>query len=201
MSEVEQDVVVSKQKRNEKPIKNVWGKQCVGTIFFCIFALLVVLIPVNFVDMTMAYNVLPFIGDSSIFETQAILIQGFGAFSGLEDTILKTLQLVLYYATYGYLGIVALNIVFSLLLIVTRSVTLRVIFKILSILFGFAMIAIMAAHLIYLGGYIGIMLTDMSSGAEISNIPDNNALLFGIAVSIMSGLLIKRQFCWYARLY
>ena len=63
------------------------------------------------------------------------------------------------------------------------------------------MLAIMALHLIYLAGYVGIMLTDMSSGATTSSIPDNNALLFGLAVSIFSGLLIKRQFCWYARLY
>lgn len=187
-------------KRKQRFEKNVSIKQCVTTIIASVVALLVLLIPVDLVNGTMALNTMPIIGDESFFVAQLQMAYGFNFLAGLDIAICETIGMVLNYSLYGYIGILALDILFSLLLIATKSVIARRIFKFFTIIFGFVMLAIALCQLLHIGGFIGLTIGQMQPENNIV-IPDMNGLIFSIAVFFVSIVMIKRQFNWFARWY
>lgn len=179
--------------------KNVSTKQCIVTIIGSLIALLVLLVPVDFVNMKFAFASLPFIGDGSMFVVQNEIANGLGYLAPLSSEICALVGMVLNYATYAYVGILALNILFSLILIITRSVIARSFFKVLSIIFGILMIAIAVSQVAFIGGFIGLTIASFTTPGVVT--PADNGILFVIAVLCVSIVMVKRQFNWFSKWY
>ena len=188
-----------KHRRKKRFEKNVYTKQCVITIIGSLIALAVLAVPVDMVNFSFAFMGLPFIGDGSFFNAQLEVATGLNALANLPLSTCELIGMIFNYAVYAYVGILALNIVFSLFLIITRSEIARGLFKVLSLLFGLAMLAIAAIQLVYLGGFIGLTIQDFS--AAFPSTPQNNGVLFAIATFCFAIIMIKRQFNWFAKWY
>lgn len=212
-----EDKKKSKKKKSEKPkkdeapensekpvkqIKNVSVGQCIRTILFSIFAFCVALIPATFgnTGINITLNTLPIIGDGSISNAQLGSATGFAALLNM-DSLLDTISSLLNLSVIAYFGILAANVLFSLFLAITRFQVLRVIFKIYSILAGFAMIFILLMSLVHLMGFFGLIIQGIIPIETVMTAIETSAILTAIGLAIFSGLLIGRQFKWFARLY
>lgn len=203
MSETEQILTINSANNREKPIKNVNKKQCLGSLISSIIALCVFLIPMTFgsAGFNLTYKFLPIIGDGSIFATQEIMCINFASLAGLSDEIVSILKMVMEYGLYAYVGILAFNILFSLLLIITRSQILRCFCKIISIISGIAMIIISASCLVYIAGFAGKFIMNAGAIETIMVDLEVSGLLFILGLIIFAIRHSIKQFKWYSKLY
>ncbi len=183
-----------------KTIPNVSVKSCFGTIIVSLIAICVLLLPATFgsVGMRLSFQFMPLIGDGSITENNQLVAQGFSALSGLDTSLVA---MILDYTTLAYMGILGVNIVFALLLAITRATTLRVFFKFYSILAGFAMLAIFLSSLIYIAGFAGLFIHAIMPFSDIMTALETSAILYALGRAILSAFLIKKQFIWFGKLY
>lgn len=191
-------------------VKNVNLKQCVGTIIFALVSLCVLFIPFTFGAAGINCSYKAFISDESgvnlITVASANALEGFLSVAKItEQSTIEIISQILYYGERAYFVILAADILFALLLIFTRSQILRLIFKIISILFGFAMLAVFASNIIYIAGIAGgfICSTDlMDMGMEaVMSILETSGILFALGTMLFSAFLVKKQFKWFAKLY
>ncbi|MBQ8427005.1 MAG: hypothetical protein IJX16_04510 [Clostridia bacterium] len=205
--EVQNDSTIvqsAKDVKVEKPvkqIKNVSVKQCFKTIFLSLIALCVAFIPITFgnVGINMTYQALPIISDGSIAEIQVVAAEGFSLLVGSDVSAIIANALNI--GTIAYFGILVANIVFSLLLIFTRSQILRIIFKVYTIIAGFAMICILLLSIVHIVGVSGFIIKGVVPIEEIMSFLETSAILTMLGMAIMSGVNIGKQFRWFERLY
>ena len=191
-----------KKDKDQKHVKNVSVKQCIGTIIFCLFSLVIFLIPFTFGNsgLSLTYNFLPIIGDGSILETPAYIVEGAGALFGLSD-LEDIFQLVLDIDTLVFLAILGFDVLFSLILAIFRSVILRVFCKIITIIAGLLMIIIMFTSILQITGIFGALIMGVVEPQNFMAMLEISGVLFAIGMAIMSGMMIKRQFKWFGKLY
>ncbi len=196
-------ITEKKKVKSVKQIKNVSVKQCFGTIFFSLFALCVALIPITFgnTGINMTFKALPIIGDGSIAVAQTNSANGIVVLFKLSESLSETFASLLNIATLAFYGILLANIVFALFLVITRLQKIRIIFKIYSILAGFAMIFILAMSLVHIIGFFGLIIQGIIPIESVMTAIETSAILTAIGTAIISALLIGKQFRWFARLY
>ena len=190
-------------KKKEKHVKNVNVKQCFGTIFSSLFAALVALIPVTFgsVGITFLYKTLPIVGDESFIALSLSTLPGFEAVTKLDASIIEILSMIMEYAPYAFFGILAGNIAFSFLLIITRSQILRVFFKIITIFAGFAMLAVTLIYLVYIIGFAGYFIQGMIPIDKIMPSLETSGFLVALGFIFMGFSMTGKQFKYFAKLY
>ena len=195
---------------NEKHIKNVNVKQCVFTIIISLIMVAVAFIPLTFGNAGYNFAFKSLIGGNAEKQIFAdALLTGFnGLFTvfGMKDSpIVLTVVTVMGYATYAYFGILALNIVMALILAVSRSEALRVVFKVISIIAGVLMLVIAVAYLAHFVGCIFATISSMQLGEDFLNsllsTIDTCGLLFSVGMVIFASIMVKKQFKWFAKLY
>ena len=186
-----------------KQIKNVYVKQCITCMLFCLIALCVALIPATFgnVGINMTYKILPIIGDGSIEGAQAQSAKGLAALFGLSTDLESTFTMMFNIGTISYFSILLLDFIFSLFLAITRIQVMRIIFKIYSILAGIAMILILFLSIGHVVGFAGLIIQGVIMPDQILTAMETSAILTYIGMAIFSGLLIGKQFRWFERLY
>lgn len=179
--------------------RNVSIKQCIITIVASLIALCVLFIPLSFNGGPMAIKTMPIIGDGSYLELQKYIAGGFSSLANLGDSGISLIGLLLNLSIYAYIGILLCDILFAILLIATKSVILRIIFKVFSIIFAILFVAIVMIQLLHIAGYVGWTLHDVTS--EVKMCPSLDAFVFAIAIMAVSVVMVNRQKNWFARWY
>ena len=190
--------------KKEKHVKNVNVKQCFFTIFGAILGCIALVLPATFgSEFTFLYQHMPIINDIKSFDMTSTvnILYGLQALFGLETTLLENLDMIYSYAPLAYFGILALDVVMALFLIITRSQILRVIFKILSILLAFTMLAFALLYLAYIVGFAGLFIHSIIKIENLLSSLDKSGLLVALGFVVLGFTFTKKQFKWFARLY
>lgn len=184
-------------------VKNVNVKQCFGTIFMSLIAACVALIPVTFGSggINMLYTRLPLVGDETFIVQSVSFVPFFGEVTKLGADVIEILAMVMEYAPYAYFGILAANIVFSLLLIITRSQILRFIFKIITIFAGFAMLIVALNYIVYIVGFAGLFIQGTIPAEQIMQYLETSGILVALGFVIMGFSMTGKQFRYFSKLY
>ncbi|MBQ3116547.1 MAG: hypothetical protein IJC07_05920 [Clostridia bacterium] len=204
---MENEVIVQTDKPIDKDLqeaskryqRNVSIKQCIITIVASLIALCVLFIPLSFNGGPMAIKTMPIFGDGSYLELQKYIAGGFGALANFNDSAVSTVGTILNLSIYAYIGILLCDILFAIILIATKSVIARIIFKVFSIIFAVAFVGIVMIQLLHILGYIGWTLHDITS--EVKMCPPVDAFVFAIAVMAVSVVMVNRQKNWFSRWY
>lgn len=185
-----------------KQIKNISIGQCIKTIIVSLIALCVALVPVSFgsLGLHMTYETFPIIGDGSIVYPQASAAVGFSSLLN-NPSMANLIATLLKISFLAYFIIMLANILFSLFLVIFRIQGSRIFFKIYTIIAGVAMIFIFVMSIIQIVGFAGLIINAIIPYDGIMQELERSAILTMIAMSIMSGLLISKQFKWFERLY
>lgn len=186
-------------------LKNVNIEQCIYTIIASLVALLIIFIPATFGEsygIQPLYKVMPMVGSGAFLENHTIMMTGFVGLIQLDASLISTFTQVLDLLHTAYFLILAANIIFSLLLIITRSEFLRLIFKIVSIFAGLIMLATALSYLVYLAGLAGIFIKGGAIAPEnILTIIDGSGILVAIAFIVFGFAMTGRQFKYFDKLY
>ena len=122
-----------------------------------------------------------------------------------DAPLVSTVSTVMGYATYAYFIILALDVIMALILAVSRSEILRLVFKIISIIAAVLMLVIALAYLVHFVGCVFATIASMQIGEDFLNsllaTIDTCGLLFSIGMVIFASIMVKKQFKWFAKLY
>ncbi len=182
-----------------KKIKNVDIKQCVGMLIFSIFTICTIFIPFKFAGPDFAFNHLPVIGNGDIVTSQ--LSYTSSIFSMLKMSMPSIFETIANASIYIFYGIVLFDLLGALLLIIIRSSVLRIIFKVISIFAGFAMLLMFFVHLFYIFGFIAFIAENLNADINVLNLIQEGGLIFIVVLFLFSFLLISKQFKWFRRYY
>jgi hypothetical protein len=182
-------------------IKNVSVEQCIETIVISLFAFLVAFIPATFgnIGIRSTFSSLSIFGDGSILNAHIQSASGINYLFNIENINLFATLMNL--STTTFFLILILNVVLSLFLAISRFEKCRIIFRIYSILAGFAMIIIYLTSFIQIVGIAGFIIQSAESVESILLALDASAILTAICLLIFSGILIKKQFKWFESIY
>lgn len=190
-------------------VKNVNIKQCFGTILISLIMACIAFIPFYFggsEGVVFSYTKLPIVGDPS----DMTALEGWYTLFVLDklnltsnENVVKVCEIFINYGFYAYFGILAANIVFSFMLILSRSTVLRSIFKIFAIVFGFAFIVFNLFMVVQVVGFVFYLIGVFSSGGspDIMAILGNSGIVFFFGAMICSFIMIFNEFRAFARLY
>ena len=198
--------------------KNVDVKQCVKTLIFCVIAILLAMfIPFTYGEnTTLSFRVLPVLNEKNIvsfYQTEILsgvisMLGASGVAAETVEVITSTAATVSNIVPYLFFGILLANVLFSLLLIITRFVTVRIIAKTLSVLFGIIMLAIFIVSLATLIGigYCSVVgdYRPTEFCGSLTSAADYFAAcgtIYFVAQTLLSFILIGRQFKWFSKLY
>ena len=208
-------------------VKKVSVKGCVWAIVFSIVALLLVaLVPYVlgavdgnsfklFGDMQFAFSKMPIIGDGQMVDGWGIAIaglNGIGTMLGMvivDEMATEILNILANFGVITFAGIIVLDIVLALLLAIIRKNGFRKFCRFLSILLGIVMCVIFAMFLIYT---IGLICASIFAYDQLVLVPttilDSLLITFfyyggiwAIVGTILSALMISKQFKWFREAY
>lgn len=181
--------------------RRVWIGQCVRIIIFCLIVFCTVLIPFSLNgEMVMAYAKLPLIGNSEIITHATNSALGLKSLIGIPSESMDIINFIYQSYVYFFYGILLADIIFAILLIITRLNGLRIAFKIISIIFAFIMLAITLANVGYILGLIYYAILNLGFEEVLPTIL-GSGIIYALGLAIFSGILIKRQFAWFAADY
>lgn len=193
---------VGKPDKNSvvKNYKNVSIKQSIGIIIFCLFTALILLVPFTFGNAGIHYSyesLLGFFNGNQVVPVAVSdgLIALFG--SSIGGIILPLLN----YYPIIFFGIILFDILAALITIIFRSEIMRLIFKILSIIFGFVMIALASCALLHVAGIAGQFIMGIQPMDALMPILEQSGVLFAIAVLVFAILLSPKQFRWFYKIW
>jgi hypothetical protein len=172
---------------------------CFKIIITCLVFACVALIPFYFTDngIVLTYKLLPYVGDGSLTgtvigtwltEATITMIPAIASLKAVFDIIFS-------FCVYAYFAIIAADIVFALLLILTRSRILRFLIRILSLIMAIASLVIALSFLAY------IVITVSTQIHAIGLMPTlkETGLLSALGFFIFSVGLTARQFKWFRK--
>ena len=176
-------------------------KSCVATIIVSLIAACIAFVPFAFSPLALTYTKLPFIGDGTIFASSAKAATDLLTLLpiGGNEFVANLLNNAYAYFYYAYFGILAANIVFALVLSILRFNALRIIFRILSIFFGIAMILLTVLAAGYVFIYVYAAIKEGGVVSDILNRLTNDGILFHFVMFIFGLIFIGRQFSWFAK--
>lgn len=198
--------------------KNVDVKQCVKTLIFCAVALLLsMLVPFTYGESTtLSFKVLPVFNEGnvvSVYQSEILcgiisMLSASGVAAETVETIGNVAVTLSSVAPYLFFGILFADVLFSLLIIITHSVTIRIIAKTLSIISGILMLAIFIFSLVTLIGlgYCSVVgdYRPTEFCGSLTTAADYFAAcgtIYFAVQALISFLLIGRQFKWFSKLY
>ena len=195
-----------KKKKKEKKdhVKNVNIKQCIFTIIGALLGCLALLLPATFGDkFTFLFEYTPFISKAESFDMTStmFIMQGLNEFFKFDESILEYILIAFSYAPYVYFGILAIDVLFALLLIITRSQIMRIIFKVISILLAFVMLAFAICYIAYIVGFAGLFIFAICKIEDLITALNNSGLLVALGFVVFGFIFTGKQLKWFARLY
>ena len=192
--------------KKEKHVPNVDVWQSVRALLFSVFVICLALIPLSFAadaKSEPAFTILPILGNGEITEIQGVYIEAVLNKFGLAamPEVVGYVEIAVQYCFYAFYGILAANVVFNLILILFRWSLFRFIFKLISIIAGFAMIII---SVVLLATVVGFFINFIDAALPIEQIGEailGSGIIFIFINMIFAFALIGKQFKWYARYY
>ncbi len=197
----EQPSQSSNDEKKEKLVSNVSVKQCIATIIFSIVVCALSLIPYTFGSMgfNFTFKYLPLIGNGEIMQTSNIITDGLVTLFGLSTDIINILALGLNYFIVIFFGIAIFDILAATLLAIFRNNIIRIIFKIISIIAGVAMILIALLSMVYILGLIGGIASGTIQLENMVSVLESSGILFILVMMIFACFMAIKQFRWFGR--
>ncbi len=192
------------EKKKVDHVKNVNVKQCVFMIIGTILGMLILLVPATFGDkLTFFFQHIPFLSGINKFDltSTALMMQGLAGLLGLTEQITSLLSTIFSFTPFVYFGILVFDFIFSLLLIIIRSEKLRLICKIISIILSIVMFFICILYLIYIIGFLGLIIKGILPFDQISSSINSSGILLALAFVFFSFIFFIKQIKWFAKLY
>lgn len=174
----------------EENRKEISIASCFATIIFSAIALCTLMIPL---DGAPIYEIMPLVGDGTIEYFNQLMIANFADLVSLSSQLYEYLSIALKYGMYAYMIIPAANIVFALVLMITRFEFFRSLFKFISVFCG---IAFMLLMLIQLAIVIGIFSRIIPEIAHLSG-DDFKLLIIPVIFLSVSSIMSRKQFKWF----
>ena len=185
-------------------MKTVSKNKSIGLIVFACLCALILLIPATFGDIgfNFGFKAMPLIGDEGgsylyfCFASYVYNVLGLLSFIPVEiaDIIVES-QL---YAIYFFMGITVFNLLFGILLLITKSNVLRLVCKVISIIAGIAFIVLLLDILLAIAGVVIIIVNaGENAGQAFMEILSGGCLLMIVWMLIMSIVGIGKQFTGY----
>lgn len=173
--------------------KDYEGKLGIGQLIFCIIAAATLLIPFTIEPIEFSFNHIMPIAKSEINGIQNFYLLALFDTIGITEAIPQVIYDILPYALYAFYGILAFDIVFALLLMIIRNEVMRVIFRAISVLLGFIMLAANIVMLATVAGVITYYLKYVSE-TPIFEFLKNSGVFFFLGVMIFSLIGTVKQF-------
>lgn len=176
--------------------KDYEGKIGIGQLILCLVAAATLFIPLAIEpSVIFAFSkITPIGGTSEIALMQTTYSQALFETLNLYEKIPATFFELLPYSIYAFYGILAFDILFTLILMVLRSEILRQIVRAVSILFGFIMIIIMLASIPAVAGFFTHFMRDGFGDRLIFDCIINEGLLYFFGLFFLSIIVMVKQF-------
>lgn len=175
--------------------KDYEGKLGIGQIIFCIIAAATLLIPFTIDPMEFSFNHIMPIAESDINVWQNAYINILFDTVGIADKIPQVIYDIIPYGLAAFYGILAFDIVFALLMMIIRNEVMRVLLRAISVLLGFAMLAVNLVMLASVAGVATYYLKYVAdSGTPIFDFLKNSGVFFFFGVMVFSLIGMVKQF-------
>ena len=175
---------------------NVWIGQCIKTIIFSMVAFLTILLPYSINEgVTFTLNVMPVLGNSTMIDAQYGVVCNFFALIRLPADsyfffyIFKVNVIVFY-------SILIANVFFSLLLIVSQANFLRIIVRILSIIFSVFMFIISLSYFVTIVCIIYALFSGYYQTDILLSLKTCGIIYYFVTI-FFSSILIRKQVEWF----
>ncbi len=164
-------------------------------IFSAIALLIFCFVPISFGTedgVIFTYNTLPIISDASFVEIYAngSLVALQTVIPAIPNEVMQIIYMVFSYGVPTVMIIFAVNFVSGILLAITRANFLRVLFKIVGIFMGIAMIFATIMFLVYVVGCVCMVI----SGIEILTALQTSGFIVAFVMIIISSISAKKNF-------
>jgi len=180
--------------------KYVSKGSCINTLVWSIIIAAVVLfVPIEFGSggVLFTFKTLPLIGEDTFAIYAAAGVSGFDALLG--GGILPIEILYCYeYGFYFFFGIIGVNIIFSILLLITKSNGFRMFCKVLSVIFGIMMLVLMLAFLLIIVGDVYLLI---GGSFDFMEWLSGSGIVSVLVLFIASLLMAIHQFKWFSNPY
>lgn len=178
--------------------KIVSVKECIGIIILSlIFLISVSVIPCTVDGKESVFFLgLPLINANDVATSISEGIVAIANVIGIDAAIYELIYKIIVYAPTVYTAILLFDILASLILSIFRTKPLRIIFRIFSIIFGFAMIYVFLSSLVSM---IGIIFAAAKGSLTASFVL--SGFISVAMITIFSFFMILKQFKWFRRPY
>lgn len=177
--------------------KDYEGKLGFGQLFFCLLAAATLFIPYALEpSINFSFNNIMPIANSVITSTQATYVGSFLTGTvGLSGTIMEIINTIVPYSVYIFYGIIAFDLLFTLILMILRNEIVRQIVRLLSVLLGFVMLIASIFLIVTVVGFFTYYLNNgFGEGKAIFDCIKNNGLLFFAGIAVFSFIGTIKQF-------
>lgn len=183
--------------------KHVSVGACIWIIVFVLVAMCVVFVPFSIgfdAETILTYKVLPVIGNGTFSFYTNSAIQGLCDILTLSDPVQDIFVWFFNNSVYFYFIILFADLIFAITLAIFRLKIMRVIYKCVSVILGFAALIISLSFLAYISGLVSFHFgTD-----TFSNFPHfffTSGLLPNLVLFVASFILAAKQFKWFSKPY
>lgn len=176
--------------------KDYEGKIGIGQLFLCLLAAATLAIPFVFEpQIDFAFNSIMPIGENAITALQSSYFSALMNTVGVAEYIPETVNEFLPYTLYVFYGILAFDIFFTFVLMILRIEVLRVLIRALSVLLGFATLAVFLVSLATTAGFFTFYIDGgFGEGAMIFDCIKNFGLPYFFGVTVFSIIVTVKQF-------
>lgn len=175
--------------------KDYEGKIGIGQLILCLLAAATLCIPyVLEPQMEFTFKRIIPIGDSAVSADQGAYITAIAETLGIASSIPEAIFNMLPYSIYAFYGIIAFDLVFTLLMMILRNEILRQILRALSILLGFVLLVLALVNLLTVAGFFAKYLSGGFGEIEIFDCIKNYGLLFFLGLTVFSFICMIKQF-------
>lgn len=185
--------------------RNVSVKECFGTILFAIILFgIILIVPFSFSESGIVYTfqTMPFIGDGLFLMYGAEALTNFLGLIPEASVYAELAPMVFTYGVYAFFIILAADVVFALLLILTKFKLLRTLFRLISLISSLVMLVLGSMFILYITGFVASLIM----AGNFENIVNDIILLVqtkgvttALALSIASYILVRKQLKWFKK--
>ena len=175
--------------------KDYEGKIGIGQLILCLLAAATLCIPyVLEPQMIFTFNQVMPIGNSVVSVDQSAYLAAIFETLNVASRIPEAVTNILPYALYVFYGIIAFNILFTILMMFLRNEIMRQLLRALSILFGFVLILVSVVNLLTIAGFFSKYLAGGFGDSAIFDCIKNNGLIFFVGLTVFSFICMIKQF-------
>lgn len=171
------------------------GKIGFGQLLLCLIAAATICIPFAiYPQIEFAFNHLLPIGENIVSTSQTTYLTSILESLSILSAIPESLFNIFKYALYAFYGIIAFDILFTLIMMVLRNEIVRQILRALSFFFGFILIIVTIISFLTIAGFFTTYNAGGFGDAALLDCIKNNGLFFFLGLAIFSFICMIKQF-------